>query len=210
MPASIANRLLPLSLTASQAVEHASTSRTDGEIAALTRGLAAGNEEAFCDFHARYFNRLYQFLLVVARGQEDEAREALQQTFLRVLRYARVFESEETFWCWVKSLARSAARDAGRKQQRYSALLHNLTLLQANEPAHSGAREESALGALLEELLAGLAPPERVLLECKYVEGATIRELASEMGLSEKCVESRLARLRQELRQKLLKKMKSL
>src|SRR5712672_86920 len=119
MPASIPNLnpLLALRLTGTRTVGNPAT------IAALTRSLAAGEEAAFREFHALYFDRLYQFLLVIARGQEHEAQEALQQTLLRVLRYVRVFESEEIFWSWLKVLARSAARDAGRKQQRYAMLL---------------------------------------------------------------------------------------
>lgn len=52
-------------------------------IADLTRRLAARDEEAFREFHTRYFDRLYQFLLVVAHGQEQEAQDALQETLLR-------------------------------------------------------------------------------------------------------------------------------
>jgi DNA-directed RNA polymerase specialized sigma24 family protein len=78
----------------------------------LTTGLASANEEAFREFHRLYFDRLYYFLLIVCRGSHDEAQEALQQTLIRVVRHARAFETEETFWCWLKVVARSAARDA--------------------------------------------------------------------------------------------------
>ena len=71
---------------------------------------------------------LYQFLLVVSRGQEHEAREALQEMLLRVARSARVFDDEEAFWCWLKAVARNAARDGGRKQRRYLALLERFSL----------------------------------------------------------------------------------
>ena len=53
------------------------------DTAVLTRRLAAGDEAAFREFHARYFDRLYYFLLVVTHGQELEAQEALQDTLLR-------------------------------------------------------------------------------------------------------------------------------
>src|SRR6185295_663528 len=97
-------------------------------VAELTRRLAAHDEEAFREFHTRYFDRLYQFLLVVARGQEHEVQEALQETLLRVARHARVFDEEEAFWCWLKTVARNAARDGGRKQRRYVTLLENISL----------------------------------------------------------------------------------
>ncbi len=94
----------------------------------LTRNLARGNEKAFTEFHERYFDRLFGFLLVVARGNEDEAREVIQETFIRVLRHARVFCDEEIFWCWLKRVARSAAQDRGRKHSRYLNLLESFQL----------------------------------------------------------------------------------
>ncbi len=177
----------------------------------LTRGLAAGDEAAFRDFHALYFNRLYQFLLVVSHGQEAEAQEALQQTFLRVLRYARVFESEDEFWSWLKAVARSAARDSGRKQRRYVGLLERFALLWRNShQQHSAPAEHATLGAALEEELEKLAQADRRLLEAKYLEGTTVRELSAQTGLTEKAIESRLLRLRRELRQRILKQLRTL
>src|SRR5262249_34125897 len=151
---------------------------TSEKIGWLTRQLAVGDEAAFREFHAQYFNRLYQFLLVLVRGQEGEAQEALQLTLLRVVRYARVFESEEVFWSWLKVLARSAARDAGRKQQRYTGLLRNFTLhcQERSNPGDSCADE--TLRQTLEEALEGLEPLDRQLLEGKYLQGATVKELA--------------------------------
>jgi len=176
-----------------------------GEIVLMTRGLAAGDEGAFREFHAVYFDRLYQFLLVVARGQEDEAQEALQQTLLRVLRYARVFESEEVFWGWLKMLARSAARDAGRKRHRYWSLLQKFALFGRTELQAPQAPQEDSLRARLEESLQELEAADRRLIEGKYLGGATVKELGAQLGLTEKAVESRLARLRQQLRERLLR-----
>lgn len=95
-------------------------------IVLLTRRLAANDEAAFREFHRLYFDRLHQYLVVVARGNQHEAEEALQESMLRVLRYVRPFETEEAFWGWLKVVARSAARDGGRKQRRYLSLLQKL------------------------------------------------------------------------------------
>jgi RNA polymerase sigma-70 factor (ECF subfamily) len=173
----------------------------------VTRGLAAGDEEAFREFHTQYFDRLYQFLLVVARGQEHEAQEALQQTLLRVVRYARVFESEDAFWSWLKVVARSAARDAGRKQRRYWALLENFALRGRHQAGGRSPAEDDHLRMALEETLDELDPEDRRLIEGKYLEGATIKELAAASGLTDKAVESRLGRLRRQLRERLIKKL---
>jgi len=176
----------------------------------VTRGLAAGDEEAFREFHTQYFDRLYQFLLVVARGQEHEAKEALQQTLLRVVRYARVFESEDAFWGWLKIVARSVARDAGRKQQRYWALLESFALRRRLEADDRTPAEADRLRSVLEETLDELDPQDRRLIAGKYLEGASVKELAVASELTEKAVESRLLRLRRRLRERLVRKLHDL
>src|SRR5882762_10836374 len=118
-------------LTSSAARVHMEKSTASGvqsSISDLTRRLAAGDEEAFRQFHAAYFNRLLRYLFVATKGDEDAAREALQETMTRVIRYARPFDSEEIFWSWLTVLARSSVVDAGRKRQRYWQLLKNYAL----------------------------------------------------------------------------------
>ncbi len=188
--------------------ENHQANAADADIARLTRRLQAGDEEAFREFHARYFDRVYQFLLVVTGGQDDAAREALQQTLLRVVKYARVHDSEEIFWSWLKTVARSAARDAGRKQRRYAALLEKFAALWRSHAPEESAREEERLRDIVEDGLEGLAPEDRRLIEGKYIEGASVRELSTDAGLTEKAVESRLLRLRRELRGRMLKRMR--
>jgi RNA polymerase sigma-70 factor (ECF subfamily) len=176
-------------------------------IGSLTCRLAAGDEAAFSEFHAQYFDRLYHFLLVVARGQEHEAREALQETLLRVARHARPFEEEEVFWCWLKVIARNAARDDGRKRSRYTALLRSFAFFKRPELPAAPASVDASLTAVLDECLAELAEEDRALVRGKYFSGATVAELAQRYGLTLKAVESRLLRLRRELRARALAKL---
>jgi RNA polymerase sigma-70 factor (ECF subfamily) len=208
MPINTANAVLALPLTGGKSVETGSTqARVRGTVANLTQRLAAGEDEAFREFHARYFDPLYHFLLVVCRGREIEAQEALQQTFLRVVRYARVFESEEAFWSWLKVVARSAARDAGRKERRYLGLIERLARRVEVENLHASNAEENVLREALEECLTELEPGERRLLESKYVAGLTMEELSMAEGGTERAIESRLLRLRRRLRDQILNKL---
>jgi RNA polymerase sigma-70 factor (ECF subfamily) len=198
--------LLPASLTQTQTVAEASVV-APARVVGLTRLLAAGDQDTFREFHELYFDRLYQFALVVTQGDEHEAQEVLQETLLRVLRYARVFETEEVFWCWLKVLARSAAHDRGRKRRRYLSLLQRFASLWGDPAQESIADEDHRLQGLLEESLGELSPADRRLVEGKYLEGSAVRELSIETGLTDKAVESRLLRLRRQLRESLLKKL---
>ena len=124
-----------------------------------------------------------------------------------MIRYVRVFESEEVFWSWLKAIARSAARDANRKQQRYTALLERFALCFNGGTTDGHSKEEDRLSTALEESLVQLTPPERQLLEAKYIDGLTVKELCSQTGLTVKAIESRLDRLRRAIRESVLKKL---
>jgi RNA polymerase sigma-70 factor (ECF subfamily) len=199
----ISLRLPELSAVAEGQTKNAMTSA----IASLTRRLAAGEDEAFRQFQAQYFDRLYRFLLVVARGDETQAREALQETLMRVARHARQFESEDALWNWLKAVGRNAARDAARSRRRYSSLLERFT--HRRETEMLPVSPDNALAATLEESIGELESADRVLIEGKYLEGLTVKELSAQSGLSEKAVESRLLRLRRQLRECTLQKLKT-
>jgi RNA polymerase sigma-70 factor, ECF subfamily len=198
----------PLRAIATSAVETSDKSAEVDRTGALTRLLARGDEAAFREFHLVYFDRLYQFLLVVTRGNEHAAQEALQETLVRVARYVRVFENDQVFWSWLKCLARSAARDAGRKQHRYAAMLDRFTRLWRPAPVERDIGKD-LLQEKLADALDALEPVERHLIEQKYISGVSTKELAAETGLTEKAVDSRLLRLRRQLREKLLKGLNS-
>jgi RNA polymerase sigma-70 factor, ECF subfamily len=180
-------------------------------IAQLTRRLSAGDEAAFREFHTLYFDRLYHFLLGVTRGQKHAAQDALQETLLRVVRHARQFETEEIFWSWLKAIARNAARDGGRKQRRYLALLERFAVRRLDDAsaANGGATDDSKLRSLLDESLGELDPADRRLIEGKYLRGATTLELAAETESTEKAIESRLGRLRRRLAATLMTNLRS-
>jgi len=177
-------------------------------IVLLTRRLAAGDEAAFREFHELYFDRLYHFLLTVTRGQTHAAQDALQETLLRVVRHAREFDREDVFWSWLKAVARNTARDGARKQRRYFALLQGFGFRLGDATVTTGP-DEYRLKDLLTECLAELDPPDRRLIEAKYLGGATTMEIATQTDLTAKAVESRLLRLRRQLADSLLKKLRT-
>ncbi len=178
-------------------------------IGTLTRGLAHGDDDAFREFHRLYFDRLYRLLLRQCQGRETEAREALQETLCRVARHARRFESEEVFWCWLVALARSAAHDAGRKRHRYWKLLTAYTHRWLPVQTSPASNDEALIETHLLDCLGELETQDRALVEGKYFSRRSTMELSRQTGLTERAVESRLFRLRQELRKQLLLRLRN-
>lgn len=182
-------------------------STSGSQIQRLTAALATGDESAFCEFHASYFDRLFRYELVILRGDEAAARDALQETFLRVARHARRFDTAEEFWGWLTALARSAALDLNRKQSRYWAALKKFFSGRSeDEFAHNAFDSaQNELRDSLNRAIAQLDPIDRQLIEGKYFDQASVIDLAQQTNLTAKAVESRLHRARTQLRTTLQK-----
>jgi RNA polymerase sigma-70 factor (ECF subfamily) len=171
--------------------------------------MVAGEEHAYRTFHEAYYSRLNRYLLVVAHGDEDAAREALQAALVRVVRHIKVFDDEAHFWNWLTLLARSARADQRRKQSRYRAFLERFTLHARTEAAAAeNGRTNAQLLAVLEASLRNLPAEDRGLVDRKYQGRESVREIAAALQLSEKAVESRLGRVRQHLKEAMLTALK--
>jgi RNA polymerase sigma factor (sigma-70 family) len=178
-------------------------------VGALTHRMVQGDETAYRMFYDAYFDRLSRYLLVVTAGDEDAAREALQAALVRVVRHIKVFPSEAVFWSWLTVLARSALSDQSRKKRRYLAFLDRFTRhTRAQEKAPDDPEADTRLVVLLESGLAELPFEERRLVEAKYFERSPVRDIATDLNLSEKAVESRLVRIRQKLKAAVLSGLK--
>jgi len=156
-------------------------------------------------FYNAYFDRLWRYLLVVAAGHEDAAREALQGTLVRVTRHIKVFRDENVFWSWLTVLARSALADETKKNRRYFSFLDRFTRQTRVELDGANERQtDERLKNLLERRVALLPPDERDLVEQKYFAQRAVREIANELQTTEKAVESKLSRVRKKLKDAVL------
>jgi RNA polymerase sigma-70 factor (ECF subfamily) len=180
---------------------------SDAETSVLTAGMARGDEAAYRKFYDRYYDRLLRYLLV-ATGDEDSAREALQQTMVRVVRHAHRFDSEVAFWSWLTVLARSTLFDERRKRVRRVSFLDRFFQHSVANKTTAAQNGDGLLLELLEDELKDLTQDERELIEEKYFESESLRDLATARQTSEKAIESRLARIRRKLKTALLAKVK--
>ncbi len=172
--------------------------------------MTEGDEMAWRTFYDAYFDRLWRYLLVVAAGNEDAAREALQAALVRVARHVKIFRDEEVFWSWLTVLARTSFADETKKRRRYFSFLDRFT--RHAEVEFDGAIENQAgqrLQMLLEQKVALLPPDEQKLVAQKYRDRRSVREIADELQMTEKAIESRLSRVRQKLKDAVLAELKN-
>ncbi len=173
----------------------------------LTTAMARSDEAAFRTFFGLYFQRLLRYLLVMAHGNEELAREALQLTLVRVARHVKKFDTEEAFWSWLAVLAHSSLVDERRKFKRYLTFLTRW-FEQKESPTRIVPQAEDRLADCLAATLPALPDEDRSLIARKYFEGESVREIAIALALSEKAVESRLTRIRVRLKSLILERLK--
>jgi RNA polymerase sigma factor (sigma-70 family) len=164
----------------------------------MTSGMVRCDEQAWTMFHQRYFDWLYATSLL--RGSNHgEADDIVQLTFLRVVRHIKVFKNESDFKNWLNCLMRCVVIDRSRQVERRHVLVEKFTLWQElrKEDYHSSSTIDLEH---LDNALDGLPSPDAQLIRLKYVDGWSTRELAERNSTTPKAIESKLARLRTQLR----------
>lgn len=180
--------------------------RAEPALAERTRDLAAGEETAWHWFHQRYYLALLRYA-AQRSGDPSAASEIVQQAYLRIARHVRPFVAEADFWGWLCCVVRCAAVDHARHITRRSVLLEKFAHWRATRSGDDSAWPPSAGHAshLAEEALAQLPGDDAALLRAKYCDGLSTRELAAAHGTTVKAIENRLARLRERLREIILR-----
>jgi RNA polymerase sigma-70 factor (ECF subfamily) len=183
-----------------------SSEASAAELRALTGAMVRGEDAAWARFHQDFGPAVFRQLLALTRGDHDLAKEALQQTYLRVARHVRPCEAEGMFRSWLRTVARTALHDCWRRRRSFADLL----LRRHQEPPELA--DPSADDRLINELdsaLRRLEATDQALLEAKYFSGLDVRTIAYNLSLSPKAVESRLTRARAALRRELLASLQS-
>ena len=171
-----------------------------------TRLLADGDEEAWRWFHARYYLALLRYA-AHRSGDASAASEIVQHAYLRIARHAKPFAAERDFSGWLCCVVRCAAMDHVRHIARRSLLAEKFAHWRAAQSGPDAAWQASTnhTAELTDEALAKLPAEDAALLHRKYCDGSTTDELATELGTTAKTIEHRLARLRERLREIILR-----
>ncbi|HYC72889.1 MAG TPA: sigma-70 family RNA polymerase sigma factor [Opitutaceae bacterium] len=182
-------------------IPSADTRDAGADLSALTAALARGDDAAWARFDREFGPAMLRQLLAVTRGDFDLAKEAQQRAYLRIARHVRPCESLPMFRVWIRTVARTALLDCWRRRRSFLDLLQRR---RQQPPELDDPAADDRLTAALDAALVALAPADRLLLEEKYLAGATVAALAVRLELSAKAVESRLSRARGALRNELL------
>jgi RNA polymerase sigma-70 factor (ECF subfamily) len=169
--------------------------RTDEELVALSMG---GDVESFNQLVLRWERPIYALAYRVI-GREEDARDVVQETFLRAFRGIGNFRGQAKFSSWVYRIALNLCRDWIRRERRAPILptpegVEVVELAAEQGPAESiedlVARND--ISKVVADLMTRLPEEQRTAIILKEYHGMTFQEIADLQGVPLSTVKTRL------------------
>ena len=171
----------------------------------LVKQLLAGDQRAFDCFFDENFARLYRFALRRLSDDPDAAREVAQITLSKAVRKLHTYRAESALFTWLCAICRNETSDWLARQGRYrehivlvedfpevQAAVDSVQIPEQMSPEHHYRRVE--LLRLIQVALDRLPPKYGDVLEWKYIEGHSIKEISKKLNIRDEATQSLLAR----------------
>jgi RNA polymerase sigma factor (sigma-70 family) len=170
------------------------------------------SRDALLEALVREHSRLvYRIAYSVLRCHQD-AEDATQETFMRVLRYGSKLADVEDSKTWVARIAWRVAVDRSKRRGR----TREIALDDPEKPVAEVASvansvdetvQGAQIGTVLEKLIAAMPSKLRDPLILSTIQEMSPREVAGTLGINEAAVRSRVFRARKILKEKLARNM---
>lgn len=155
------------------------------------------NASDFASVFERHFGDVYGYVAYRLGGDAASAGEVTQEVFLAALRSWSGYRGDGAPLTWLRAIARRKVVDHFRDRSRRG-VRFDLDALPAPPAKPTEATRHPALVAAV---MRSLPQRDAELLEQKYLDGLSVREMAGRRGRTEKAVESALSRAREKFRQ---------
>jgi RNA polymerase sigma-70 factor, ECF subfamily len=175
----------------------------------LVRRMLAGDEGAFDEFFTRHFPRLFRFAQTRV-ANADLAEEVAQATMTTACRKLHTWRGEAALFTWLATICRREIAHAMRRSGADAATVredepeiraHLETLAADFDSTPDRSLEIAETGRLVQLTLDYLPGRYGDVLEWKYLHGWSVAEIASQLAITEKAVESLLTRARAAFRE---------
>ena len=168
---------------------------TDEELVARSR---SGDVESFNQLITRWERPIYALAYRVI-GQEEDARDVVQETFLRAFRGIGAFKGQAKFSSWLYRIALNLCRDWIRRKRRSPIALVPEDMELEDLAADTGPSESvedlvarRELSSVVETAMAKLPEEQRTAIILKEYHGMTFQEIADLQGCPLSTVKTRL------------------
>jgi len=176
----------------------------------LVRRSLDGDERAFAELVSRYNGALYRLAWRMLRNDE-EARDAVQEAFLRVHRGLASFDQNRKFSTWVLRIATNHCIDRIRRRR---GIMLSIDVDDTDEkrvpivlvdggPTPEGQYGRTSLREMLDAMVVKLPPIYRAVVELRYKQQLAYEEIAEVLDIPLGTVKARLHRAHHHLKDRL-------
>ena len=157
----------------------------------LAEALRNQEPEAVQEMVRAYGDRLLRSAFLLC-GNETDAEDLVQETFVQAIRSAHRFRARSTLYTWLHAILLNLSRHYHRERRRlvYDEEAGEREVVESAESPIGSDLEVSTRS--LEEALRRLSGPHREVLVLRFYEELKIGEIAARLGLSKGTVKSRL------------------
>ena len=180
---------------------------TEAQPSWLISECIAGNEAAIEMLVRQYETGVFRLALSII-GDQAEANEITQETFIAALRSLPSYEEKKSFKAWLYTIALNHSRSHLRKRKVIERLRTTLNTIFQIETQKQASPEESVIKnekeAEIWKTLNQLDEPFRIVVVLRYFHELSIAEISEILSISEGTIHSRLHTARERLRNALV------
>lgn len=169
----------------------------------LVSECIAGNEDAIEMLVRQYEGSVFRLALSIV-GDNVEANEITQDTFIAALRALPAYEEQRSFKAWLFTIAVNQSRNHLRKRKTLERLKASLTTLFRIEFQKQTLPEETIIQnereAALWNSLSQMDERHRIVVVLRYFHELSVTEIAETLSINEGTVHSRLHNAREKLK----------
>lgn len=160
----------------------------------------AGDPHAFCVLVERHSRALFR-LAYRMTGNEQDAEDLVQETFLRAFKQLHLFDGRAAFSTWLYRIAANCSLDFIRarekRRQRYSPETMDAP---APDPSPERIAQSGEIADLIGPALAQLSHMERTAFVLRHYEGLGTEEIGRALGVQSNAAKHSIFRAVQKLR----------
>lgn len=164
-----------------------------------------GDSTAFEQLFNRYSDSIRQLYISRTGGNEEDADDLLQETFVKVYLNLHRYNPEYTFGQWIYTIARNTFIDyVRRRNDMVVSIDKGIEWNSSNVPiANTPTPEESMItnqnSIQLEHFISKMSPQYRKLVELRFFKEFSYEEIAAELSLPLGTVKTQIHRAREQL-----------
>jgi len=175
----------------------------DAEPSRLISECIAGNEDAIEMLVRQYEAGVFRLALSMV-GDQADAQEITQETFIAALRSLRTYQEKKSFKAWLYTIALNQSRRHLRKRRILERLRTTLTNVIRVDAQKQASPEEAIIEnekeAVIWTELNKLDERHRIVVILRYFQELSIAEISEILTVNEGTVHSRLHNARERLR----------